>query len=234
MKNTQTRLMTANLKGGKSPTGMHAGGRKAGLAPAATRMTWAIRRANAQNISMIGGEEVSGVQVRRVIERHELWLPVVATPNDEFPSGATIGNVLFLKRTEWELDEQAEIDSVTRSAGTLHFVDAWVTHKPTRRQVRVVVAHFPAGKRTVPQRDRAACEADIRVAIKGERCPVVLLADFNTPGAFRGWNGARHKVDGALVRGLPASRPRVHYGFIGEISDVHAGVSTLVDLARPW
>ena len=230
------RILSANMKGGKSPTGMHAGGRGSGLGPAAERMSTVINRANRQGITLIGGEEVSGVQVRRVIERHSLWMPIVATPNDEWPNGATLGNVLFLHRPSWVLDEHAEIE-VPTSFGSLHFVDAILRHCGTSRQLRAIVGHQPAGRRTPAQRARSQCEADVRMAIKGERLPVALLFDFNTPHAFRGWDGARHKVDAALVRGLPTSKPRVHAGFNRpgprKVSD-HAGVSVRIDLARPW
>lgn len=228
---TTTRLMSANLKGGKSPTGHAAGGPKLGLANAAVRMSMTIRRANEQRISLIGGQEVSGVEVRRVLERHGNWLPIVATPNDEFPSGATIGNVAFIDRRVWSLEEHLEIETWTNTAGELHFVDARIRHELTGRGLRVIVGHFPAGKRSAAQHDRMTCEADVRAAIRAHAGPTALLFDFNRPGAFAGWAGARNHVDGALVRGLPADRPRTHHGFKGTISD-HAAVSIRVDLKR--
>lgn len=229
------RLMSTNVKGGKSPTGMHAGGRGSGLGQAGDRMSYVIHRANDQGISLIGGQEVSGVQIRRVLQQHGNYLPVVATPNEQFKSGATIGNAGFIDTRVWDLEEQLDLVSAL-SDRTLHFVDMIVRHRATGRHVRVIVGHWPAGRRLSARRGRAHCEADVRAAIKGETLPVVLLFDFNTPTAFRGWAGARHHVDAALVRGLPTSKPRVHDGFNRpgprKISD-HAAVSVRVDLRRP-
>lgn len=226
----KTRVLSANVKGGKSPTGMHAGGRNSPHGPAADRITTLIRRANHQHISMIGTQECSGVQVRRVIERHPHWLPVVATPNEHFASGATIGNVLFLYKPVWDLDEHAEIEVAAR-VGSLHFVDALVTHRNTGRQLRIIDGHQPAGRRLSARQDRTLCESEVRQAIKGETLPIGLLFDFNTPTAFRGWDGARHLVDGALFRGVPTSAPRVHAGFVPDVGD-HKGVSVVIDLTR--
>ncbi len=222
-----TRAMAANVKGGKSPKGVGAGGPGAGLGPAGERACKAIRRGRRHGVTVWFFCEFTKLQEEAIRKAFPNLMIFRATPNQRHPGGVEIGNAFVVDPAFW-WPAQTHRELLLEGLGeVLHLPvlqlepRGWGGHAGT---VTFVGVHWWAGRRWSVRRARRRAARALEARVNGIG-RVVLLGDFQIAiRLFKGWRGFRAGVDAVLVRGVRGRRGRRHEGFVGAVSD-HPAVS---------
>lgn len=232
------RVGTANVKGGRSVTGVPA--RRAALGHSVDRMVTAARRAyDVNGASILGTQETAGVQIQDGNKALRYWKVHAGTPNVTYRSGATLGNAVWWRHDLWDrvtVDELAvHVGHVTSRyviPEDLYFPVVVLRHVETGLALRVGDFHFPAGRTPSAQAAKQRCATAVEGAYRDDPIPTVWVGDRNRADLLSEWDHVEHGVD---YVGSPTLRVRarvVDTASVGVVSD-HAGVSGEVVLPLP-
>lgn len=236
-----TEIATANAKGGKNPHGIGAGGPKLGLAPSDDRIRRALARFRLRGVTLVFLQEFAEFQYQAVRDGFAGYDVYKGTPNDRWPSGATVGNGVAIDPIEWKVLDRDELEVEGVGGQTLHLPVFLLKHRASKRRVLVICVHFPAGKSAAARQAKARCEhevyayiARVQDALVRAGIPeidVVVGGDCNNGRAFRNAPGYRHLVDVLAFitggNGFKVGAGRTHTDFKGDVSD-HMAISVKV------
>lgn len=243
---TRMRLAFTNAKGGTNPRGVGARGHGGvRLAPAARRITWAIRAFNRDGVTVAGFVEFSRVQAERIRDKHPRWKVhrSINVRRITARGSVELGNAVAWRDDVWRLVERGL--ELVRNVRTnynppvLDLLFPWVDleHRETGQIVRVLVVHFPAGRSALMLAQKLRCAwAVVRFVLRSPY-PVALAGDLN---ARRGMaavavllrvlrRGVRSAVDVVMVAGGRARDRQTFRDFRNRVTDHPAGIAvTLV------
>lgn len=244
---TDIRVATMNVKGGLSPLGLRAGGRRGGLGQSQDRMTEGIRRANQRGITVATLQEFSALQAARVAddEAPPRWGVIAGTPNVERVvrgQRVTLGNGVMWRKDLYDLARFGEVafempegvKSRYEVPDFLHFPFVVLEDIASRKRFEVLGIHFLAGRTRSAQAAKEASAALVadwaqqRVDLHPRRA-IVVAGDRNSANLLDEFSHVEHVVDYVGSPSREVLDPILDEGYRGLVSD-HASISGIISL----
>ncbi|MDN5894697.1 MAG: peptidoglycan DD-metalloendopeptidase family protein, partial [Nocardioides sp.] len=156
------------------------GGKNAGLAPGAQRMRDALGKLNAQNVTVVGLQEMENIQAETITGTGE-WEVHRATPNNRFRDGNTMFNAIAWRKDAWTKVSTDEL-KVRYQSRWLHL--PIVTLQNTSGEtVTVMNVHNPSNEKggNKSQWRKRARQAELRKIkkLQSQGASVLLTGDMN-------------------------------------------------------